>query len=161
MDDPDFDPGTVTVGPTLLELTSFEASGNSGGVLIEWATASEIDTEGFNLWRSETEAGSYMKINASLIPSEAGPLGGASYEYTDVDVIPGTTYFYKLEAVDMYGQSEFFGPVSAVSASQGWGAASTLETGSSKISSAVNSLLMIMAAAVFVVACKGIRRRQK
>jgi hypothetical protein len=95
-------------------LTSFTAVGGDGQVLLEWETASEINNIGFNLWRSTSETGSYVKLNASLIPSQAlGSVVGAYYSYTDSDVINGTTYYYKLESVDTNGSSEFHGPITA------------------------------------------------
>ncbi len=97
-----------------IALASFTATGGDGQVLIEWETASEIDNIGFNLYRSTSEGGTYARINDSLIPSKAlGSVIGAYYCYTDSDVINGTTYYYKLEDVDVHGSSEFHGPVSA------------------------------------------------
>jgi hypothetical protein len=40
-------------------------------------------------------------------------VSGASYVYTDADVVKGVTYYYKLEDVDIHGVSTFHGPVSA------------------------------------------------
>jgi len=97
--------------PTLVDLLSFTAREIDGTVLVEWETASEIDTEGFNLWRSEAEEGEYEKITMELIPSEGSVIHGASYEHTDLDIVSGLTYWYKLEDIDIYGVSTFHGPV--------------------------------------------------
>jgi len=94
-------------------LAFFTATGHDGYVLLEWETASEIDNAGFNLWRSEAEAGSYAKLNADLIPARGGPTTWASYSYVDDAIINGVTYWYKLEDVDVHGASTFYGPVSA------------------------------------------------
>jgi hypothetical protein len=99
--------------PTLIELASFTATPHDGYVLVEWETASEIDNDGFNLWRSEAAGGEYAKLNADLIPAQGGPTTGASYSYNDEAVINGITYWYKLEDVDLYSASTFHGPVSA------------------------------------------------
>jgi hypothetical protein len=99
--------------PTLIELASFTATAHDGYVLVEWETASEIDNTGFNLWRSEAEAGLYTRLNADLIPARGGPTTGASYSYDDEAVTNGVTYWYKLEDVDIHGVSTFHGPVSA------------------------------------------------
>jgi len=99
--------------PTLVELASFTATAHDGYVLAEWETASEIDNAGFNLWRSETEAGPYTKLNADLIPAQGGPTTGASYSYDDDVVTNGVTYWYKLEDVDLYGGGTMHGPVAA------------------------------------------------
>jgi hypothetical protein len=84
-----------------------------GQVTLYWRTASEIDNEGFNVWRSESEDGSYTQLNASLIPARGNADTGASYEFTDSDVVQDTTYYYKLEDVDTHGVSTFHGPISA------------------------------------------------
>jgi hypothetical protein len=98
---------------TLVALASFTATPYDGYVLVEWETASEIDNEGFNLWRSETRDGQYVQLNAALIPARGGPTLGASYTYEDADVTDGVTYYYKLEDVDTHGTSTFHGPVLA------------------------------------------------
>lgn len=100
-------------------LASFTAAGGDGQVLLEWETASEINNIGFNLWRSTSEAGSYARLNDSLIPSQAmGSVIGAHYSYTDSDVSNGTTYYYKLESVATDGSSEVHGPISAIPGTQ-------------------------------------------
>jgi hypothetical protein len=98
---------------TAVELTSFSAKAGSDSVTLSWVTASEIDNEGFNVWRSESADGTYTKLNASLIPARGNADAGADYEYTDTDVVQDTTYFYKLEDVDSHGASTFHGPESA------------------------------------------------
>jgi hypothetical protein len=98
--------------PTLIELASFTATAADGGVRVEWQTVSEVDNAGFNLYRSEAADGEYVKLNAALIPAQGDPAQGASYAFDDTDVVPGTTYYYKLEDVDLFGVGTFHGPVS-------------------------------------------------
>jgi uncharacterized Zn-finger protein len=98
---------------TAVELLSFAAEAGAESVTLVWETASEIDTEGFNIWRSQAPDGPYIRLNASLIPARGGAVTGAIYEYTDTDVNAGVTYYYKLDDVDVYGASTFHGPVSA------------------------------------------------
>jgi parallel beta-helix repeat protein len=94
-------------GTTLVELVSFTATGFEDSILLTWHTASEIDTAGFHLWRSETEDGEYVRITDSLIPAEGNPTSGARYEYEDLDVEPGRTYYYKLEDINTDGVHTF------------------------------------------------------
>jgi hypothetical protein len=82
-------------------------------------TAAEIDTEGFNLWRSQAADGPYVKLNPGLIPAQGEADVEASYEYLDGDLEAGATYYYKLEDVDRFGVSTFHGPVSAAPGSPG------------------------------------------
>ena len=79
---------------------------------IAWETLSEVDNAGFNIWRSDATDGDYIKLNAALIAAQGGPTLGAAYTFDDADVRAGSTYFYKLEAVDVYGVGTFNGPVS-------------------------------------------------
>jgi hypothetical protein len=99
--------------PTAIALVSFTAEWDGDEVVVAWETALEIDTVGFNLWRSATPDGEYERINETLIP--AASLGGGMgevYEYADIDVTPGATYYYKLEEVEAGGAGNWHGPVS-------------------------------------------------
>ncbi len=80
-------------------------------ILIQWTTASEVNTAGFNLYRSQDSEGPYTKINAQLIPASNDALTGAKYEYEDTDVVYGRTYYYQLEDVELSGTSTRHGPI--------------------------------------------------
>jgi hypothetical protein len=74
---------------------------DSGGVMITWETASEVDTMGFNLYRAEGSAEvPFEQVNAELIPAKGDPLTGASYEVEDKEAKPGRLYFYQIEEVE-------------------------------------------------------------
>ncbi len=98
---------------TLVYLSSFTADGYPEGVLLEWTTESEVDNEGFNLWRSETEDGEYVQINDTMIPAEGDGTTPHTYTYLDEDVETGAGYYYKLEDIDTHGLSTFHGPIAA------------------------------------------------
>jgi len=102
-----------TQAPLRVSLLALDATVAGRSVVLEWSTASELNNEGFNLYRSEAEDGEYVKINQALIPAQGNPSTGASYSFVDTDVRPGRTYYYKLEDVDTSGNSTFHGPVSA------------------------------------------------
>lgn len=74
-------------------------------ITVEWTTASELNTAGFNLYRSESKDGPYTRLNTDLIPGSTDPLTGGSYAYTDTQVIAGHTYFYQLEDVEIGGNA--------------------------------------------------------
>jgi len=115
---PAMDPGIVLPceDPTAVDLVSFEAKAKKNAVVLTWETASELDNLGFNLYRAESADGPYTQLNASLIPSLVPPGSpvGAVYTYRDRTAQPGIKYFYKLESVDIYGNSTFHGPVDAM-----------------------------------------------
>lgn len=101
----------ITPDPTLVVLAGpLKATIIENNVLIEWKTDMEVDNAGFNIWRSETEAGEYVKINDSIIPAKGS---GSQYNFTDDAVVKGKTYYYKLEDIDLNGASTFHGPVLA------------------------------------------------
>ena len=87
---------------------------DSSVVLVEWTTESEVNTAGFNVYRSESAEGPYVKINRELIPSSPDPILGGHYAYTDTDVMPGRVYFYQLEDVELDGTSTRHGPIEVV-----------------------------------------------
>jgi hypothetical protein len=87
---------------TAVTLIVVTATGTTA-VTIEWSTASELDTAGFNLHRGETKDGPFTRINADLIPASPDPLIGGSYLFTDTTVVAGRTYFYQLEDVETNG----------------------------------------------------------
>jgi hypothetical protein len=100
-------------GPTVINLTSFTATPKAGNVILQWATETETDNAGFNLYRAESENGVYVKINDALISAEGSSTYGASYEFMDTTVKNRKTYWYKLEDVDFKGVSTFHGLVAA------------------------------------------------
>jgi len=104
---------TTTAPATVINLSSFTATPKFSKVIIQWSTEAEIDNAGFNIYRSETEDGNYIKINDSLIPAQGSSTQGASYEFTDTNVQNRKTYYYKLEDIDLSGKSTMHGPVKA------------------------------------------------
>jgi len=99
---------------TLITLSSFTSVAKAGQVILKWVTESEIDNAGFNIYRATSEYGEYIKINASLITTKGSPTQGASYEFADKDVKLWKRAYYKLEDIDLNGNSTMHGPVSAI-----------------------------------------------
>ena len=71
-------------------------------VNVRWDTATEINTAGFYLYRSNSSEGEFILVNkeGELIPSQGDALSGATYTFTDENVIPGETYYYLIEEVE-------------------------------------------------------------
>ena len=91
------------IGPTsAVAITSFVARFRDGGVDVEWSIAASNGPVGFNMYRSETENGVFVKLNDALLPAENGTT------YRDPRVRPGAVYRYQLGAIDLDG--EFFSP---------------------------------------------------
>lgn len=76
----------------------------SEGVTITWETATEVNTMGFNVYRTESPTESdFEQVNDELIPAKGDPLTGATYEVKDDRVKPGHLYFYQVEEVEWGG----------------------------------------------------------
>lgn len=82
-------------------------------VVVEWSTATELDTAGFNLYRSASADGPFVQVNQQLVPSSPDPLTGGDYSFADTAVDPGRTYFYELEEVEYNGATQRFPPIQA------------------------------------------------
>ena len=98
---------------TVITLASFTGIPGNREVMLVWVTESEIENAGFNIYRAETEDGTYIRLSASLIPAQGTATSGATYTYADRDVVNRRTYFYKLEDIDINGVATSHGPVSA------------------------------------------------
>lgn len=109
---------TITVeGESALpvELASFTARYDGEGVILEWATESEVDNLGYVIDRSQN--GSDWATIASYQTHET--LMGQSfsttrteYSFIDMAVIDGETYDYRLSDVNIYGVVNSYPPIS-------------------------------------------------
>lgn len=73
---------------------------NPASVRVEWETATELNTAGFQLYRSNLPFGEFDLITPELIPANGDSVSGASYTFVDENVEAGETYFYVLEEVE-------------------------------------------------------------
>ncbi len=98
--------------PLAVTLNSFAASGQTDGILVTWETTSEVDAQGFNLYRATTPAAAQELLG--FVPAQApGSTAGAAYQWLDSAVTAGAPYYYWLEAIDLAGATSLHGPVSA------------------------------------------------
>jgi hypothetical protein len=79
---------------------------NNPVVAVNWDTATEVNTAGFNIYRSTSLDDEFVQINeaAGLIPGEGSAVSGAAYNFLDQNVEANTTYYYLLEEVE-YNQT--------------------------------------------------------
>lgn len=98
-------------------ISSFAA--RQASVVVEWSTASELDTAGFNIYRGESPDQIILKVNPTLIPPALDPLRGDTYRFNDHSVTPGIKYFYLVEEVDQLGNPSLYGPIDVVAAGGG------------------------------------------
>lgn len=105
------------IAPTLVTLETFDVfSDNDGLVTVKWATASEDDNLGFNVYREV--GGKRELINSSPIIGTALrsrinlEAKSAGYSWTDIKPVDGAVYY--LEDIDMKGMRTMHGPVTPV-----------------------------------------------
>jgi len=90
-------------------------------VIIQWSTASEVDTLGFSIYRAENPDGPFTYlVNEELIPAEGQVVSGADYQTLDRNVIPGITYYYQLHEIQMNGATETYGPITITAKRSGF-----------------------------------------
>ena len=95
--------------PNLVDLVSFTAQRTGSVVVLDWETAVEIDSAGFNVYRRVAGKDAYIQLNPMLVAAQAAAHQGASYQMRDR---PGDGHFeYILEDVDTRGRTTRHGPV--------------------------------------------------
>jgi hypothetical protein len=108
----------ITVeAPFAVELSDLagETSAPGGPIRFHWTTASEIDNAYFNVLRSDSlYVEESVAINKAPILALGNPFEGAYYELLDKRVEPGKKYRYWLQAVDIFGEVETFGPITVL-----------------------------------------------
>jgi hypothetical protein len=91
----------------------FRAMPQSNKVVLRWKTKAGARNAGFNLYRTDSHNGNFVKINDSLIQPVKSSPAGALYEFEDTAVQNRETYYYKLEEIDLQNVSIVHGTVSA------------------------------------------------
>ena len=98
-----------TFSPLAVVLTVFTAQVEDDHVLVTWETVSEINNQGFNLYRSVAPGGPLTLLDYLPSQGPGTPLGFV-YTYRDYDVVLGETYDYWLESIDLSGVPTIHGP---------------------------------------------------
>ena len=97
-------PGYQGEGALPVTLAHFRAERlDTDVVVIEWTTASELDNAGFNILRSQSKEGPYVKVNQALITGAGTTSERHAYIYRDSGTQPNIAYFYQIEDVSFSG----------------------------------------------------------
>jgi photosystem II stability/assembly factor-like uncharacterized protein len=92
------------VGPPLpVELTSFTAQVENQKVILKWATATELNNNGFEIQRKVAESDF---ATVGFVRGEGTTTNQKEYSYIDQDLTDGK-YFYRLKQVDYNGSYEY------------------------------------------------------
>ena len=78
----------------------------SGAIVIQWTTQSEVDNAGFNILRSQTKTDGFKVVNAQLIPGAGTKAESTTYTWTDTTAKPNVVYYYQIEDVSFAGEHQ-------------------------------------------------------
>ncbi len=86
-----------------VELSAFEALPDVDRVVINWQTSSELENFGFNIYKKSVDQPEWTQVNDDIIDGRGTFSGETDYSFTDLDVVSGRSYTYKLESVSYNG----------------------------------------------------------
>lgn len=98
-----------------VELSSFSAIPmvSNMGVQLSWTTQSETGMSGYYIYRNQSnDLGSALNLNAFIHATNSSST--QTYSYADNQLDGLGTYYYWLQAQDIDGSHQFFGPVSVL-----------------------------------------------
>jgi hypothetical protein len=97
--------------PIAVELMSFIGDLlDDNTVTLAWTTASEVNSAGFFVQRSENTYNGFERLNSNLIPSTGSVSSGGSYNFID-ELDNATSAYYRIEEISRDGLSTFSSPV--------------------------------------------------
>ncbi len=103
------------VDPTAIVLDSFTTTRQGSQITVRWETSAEIDTWGYNVYRSmDGTRATAVSITPELIPAQGRGQGGAAYVWVDRDIQPEQTYTYWLQEVELNGTTSMYGPATSI-----------------------------------------------
>jgi uncharacterized repeat protein (TIGR01451 family) len=110
------DPTTLSISkPTAIALANFTATWQDNAVDLRWETTAELNTWGFQLYRStDGKRASAVRVTPVLILGQGRGQGGASYIWIDTTAQVGVTYVYWLVETELNGTTNEYGPTRAL-----------------------------------------------
>ena len=103
-------PGYRGDGALPVTLSNFHSERlDTGVVAIEWTTESELDNAGFNILRSQTEQGPFVKVNPTLIAGAGTTSERQTYKWNDTTAESNVAYYYRIEDVSFSGDRQQLG----------------------------------------------------
>ena len=104
-------PGVKSGGALPVTLSHFRAERVETGVVLKWATESELDNAGFYILRSETKNGEFKTVNPTLIQGAGTTSEKHTYTWTDTTTAdttakPNVVYYYQIKDVSLDGNRQ-------------------------------------------------------
>jgi hypothetical protein len=109
-----------TTIPTWVAVSCFEACAEESQPTVEWHTASEVGTVGFNLWRQDKESKEFELVNPAFMPALPNSPQGGIYRLADPGAQSGEPVVYRLEEIDASGQTMMYGPFTVTFGASSW-----------------------------------------
>ena len=88
------------------DLAAFSAAALGRGIVLEWTTAAERGLLGWNVYRSESPSGPFVRLNGVAVPAYGDGASDTGYIFADESVRPGRRYYYQLEGITSLGLPE-------------------------------------------------------
>ena len=85
------------------DLASFTATPTGPSMLLEWTTASETALAQWNVYRGESPAGPFTRLNSVAVPAMGDTGSDMGYVFMDDMARPGRRYYYLLEGLTHSG----------------------------------------------------------
>ncbi len=89
----------ILIARAAVTLEYFRATQKTQGIILEWATVSEPNYEGFYVNRRQPPEVNFSRIISSHTLPQGNDQAGASYVYTDTLVQDNVTYAYRMEII--------------------------------------------------------------
>ncbi|MEM6454910.1 MAG: hypothetical protein AAF772_07425 [Acidobacteriota bacterium] len=83
---------------------------------LRWATASEVDNFGYDVYRGEAEDGPFERVTETPVRGAGTTDEPQHYVFTDDTIAPETVYWYYVESISLTGHRERFTPIFAAKA---------------------------------------------
>lgn len=98
--------------PTAITLSSFTGAWQTDRIHVAWTTATEQNSMGFHLLRSETgQRSEAEQVTTNLIPARGNDVAGGAYAWDDFSVQPESVYTYWLQEVEFDSSINEYGPI--------------------------------------------------
>jgi len=94
------------------DLASLAADALGGSMVLRWTTASETDMIGWNVYRGDSPAGPFVRLNTVAVPAFGERTAETGYVFVDGGVRPGRRYYYLVEGITSLGLAERSQPAS-------------------------------------------------
>ncbi len=101
------DENSLDIGDCLVpvELLSFSASPKENTIVLNWATATEINNRGFEVERSTNSRNGFIRI--AWVEGAGNTVERIDYNLIDENIRGGIDYYYRLRQIDYDGSFEY------------------------------------------------------